>query len=355
MKKYHEALYDYIKTGGQGLVVTVDERVFRFRLPLHEDVINSEDYAYADVRKSCHILSSCLQSVGGFEVSDNHRYDLLNYFMDTPKFTSRVIGFFWACVKESHSYSSFFEAFCYTQISKNLWEEWKHSAKFNIRFSAQKYPLTDLQKSWVSFNELEDRKSEIESQWGQAFFIGSSMNPKGVQKVQREWDQKRKQQEDYRQRVVDEANEGKGVTEANRDELQSVKSVEQLQQEYWNWIEGKEDKHDQAVREYKEAVQRSVEERKNLIYKQQQDAILMGKQLQELNSLSMSSPIRAYTDQEVAQMTQGREKNTVMFEEGFEYADHLAKKYLHSPKKPGTSIPTLQDQVQGRQTPKFER
>ena len=84
MKKYHEALYDYIKTGGQGLVVTVDERVFRFRLPLHEDVINSEDYAYADVRKSCHILSSCLQSVGGFEVSDNHRYDLLNYFMDTP-------------------------------------------------------------------------------------------------------------------------------------------------------------------------------------------------------------------------------------------------------------------------------
>ena len=355
MKKYHEAIYDYIKTGGQGLVVTVDKRVFRFRLPLQSDVENSEDYDSYDVVKSSHILSSCLQSVGGFEVGEDCRYELLKYFLSTPKFTTRIIGFFWSCVKESHSYASYFEAFCYTQKSKSLWEEWKHASKFNLNFHAQKYPLTDLQKSWISFNEVEDKKAEIEIQWGQAFFIGSTMNPKGVQKVQRDWEHKRKQDEEYRTRVIEEANKGNDLDDKSREDLKSVKSVEDLQSEYWNWVEGKEDQHDQAVREYKEAVQRNIEDRKNLLYKQKQDAILMSQQLQELNSLSMSSPIRAYTDEEVAKMTQGREKKTVMYDESFEYADHLANKYLQSPRLPGSSLPTLQDQVHGRPAPKFER
>lgn len=352
--KYHDALYNYIKTGGQGLTVSAKSRVLRFRLPTLEDIVGSNDYASFEIEKSAYLLASCLQSVGGFNVPHSMRYDVLKHFLSTPKFIKRVISYHWVCVRESHSYADYFEAFCYTQKSRLLWEEWKQSSSFGFNFFAQDFPLTDLQKSWISYNQAEDKKIKIEDEWSRAFFIASTMNPKGVQKVQRDWEGRKKKDQDYREKMVKEAEKG-GLTPEKRDVLKEEKSVEQLQSEYWDWIDGKEDQHDKAVREYKEQVQRHIEKQRELIGRQTRDAIEMAEQVQALNSLSINPPIRAYTDEEVAKMTQGQDKKTIVFDEGQEYSEHISKRYLKSQKRPGSSIPSLQEQIQNRPLPKIER
>ena len=354
-KTYHEALYDYIKTGGQGLVIHLKgSHRIRFRLPLLEDLIRSEDYDQSsEVMKGSYLLSSTIQTVGGFEIPHHVRFDVFKMIMGTPKFTARVMSYYWKCVKESHDYAEYFEAFCYTSKSRHLWEEWKQASRFGFKFFAQDFPLTELQKSWISYNEGEDLKHKLEEEWGRAFFIGSSMNPKGVQKSQRDWDSKRKQETEYRQRLVEEANKG-NLKEKKKEDLKSLKSEEQLRTEYWDWVEGREDKHDVAVREYKERVMEHIEQRKNLVHRQTQEAKEMAAQVQAMNSLSMSTPIRAYTDEEVEKMTQGRKRNTIIFDEGSEYGEHLSNKYLKPRQVPGVKLPSLQEQVQNRPKPKLE-
>ena len=354
-KKYHDALYDYIKTGGEGLSLSASGRVFRFRLPVYEDVIRSTDYAFYEVEKNSYLLATCLQSVGGFNVDSVSTYDLVKFFEHTPKFVQRVSRYLWESIKESHGYAEYFEAFCYTQKSRVLWQEWKQSAKYGFNLNAQRFPLTQLQQNWVAFNEVEDSKQEMEEAWSRAFFIGSSMNPKGVEKIQRDWKAKKDKEEKFRQRVVDEANKGEGLTEEKKESLTAEKSIDELRQEYWDWVEGREDDHDVRVREYKEQVQRHIDQRRAMLQRQNQQAREMSETLSALNSLSIGSPIRAYTDEEVAKMTQGRERNVVNFDVDIEYAEHISNRYLNSKKVAGGKMPSLQEQVQNRPTPKIER
>jgi hypothetical protein len=358
-KKYHNAIYDYIRTGGEGLNLEVSDRTFRFRIPDSTDIEKSQDYGLYQVEQESFLLSKCLQSVGGFSVPESLKYDVLLQFLTTPKFVTRVIGYFWHCVKESHDFAPFFEAFCYTSLSRSLWEEWKNASDFGFNLFAQDFPLTDLQKSWLTYNKFEDRKEQIHDDWGRAFFVASSMNPKGVEKVQRDWDKKRKQETEYRDRLVEEANKSEysaksPLTEKKKEDLKSERSVEELQQEYWAWVEGREDQHDIAVRTYKEEVQGHINQRRELIQRQQKEISDMNQKVQALNSLSMSTPIRAYTDAEVAQMTQGRDRKVLNFDVDVEYAEHLSKKYLKSRQVPGKEMPSLMNQVQNRK-PKYER
>lgn len=354
-KTYHDALYDYIKTGGEGLSLTANGRVFRFRLPVYDDVIRSTDYAFYEVEKNSFLMASCLQSVGGFKVSSDLLYDLVKTFESTPKFTQRVSGYLWKSIKVSHEYAQYFEAFCYTGASRSLWQSWKQSSKYGFNMWASEYPLTELQRNWVAYNEAEDQKQIIEEDWSQAFFIASSMNPKGVEKIQRDWKSKKDKEQEFRQRIIEEANKGEGMDEEKVDNLSSEKSIDELRQEYWDWVEGREDDHDLRVREYKEQVQRHIDQRRDMLRRQSEQAREMVESLSALNSLSMSSPIRAYTDEEVAQMTQGRNRNVVNFDVDVEYAEHISSRYLNSKQVPGGKIPSLQEQVKNRPTPKIER
>ena len=354
-KTYHEALYDYIRSGGEGLNLTANGRVLRFRLPVYDDVIKSSDYAYYQVEKNSFLLATCLQSVGGFKVNPNHLYEMVKMFECTPKITQRVCGYLWKSIKVSHEYAQYFEAFCYTNKSRSLWQTWKQSSKYGFHMWANDYPLTDLQRNWVAYNEMEDQKNSVEEDWSRSFFIASSMNPKGVERIQKDWRSKKEKEVKFRQRVIDEADKGEGMDEEKVDDLSSEKSIDELRQEYWDWVEGREDDHDLRVREYKEQVQRHIDQRRQMLQRQSEQAREMVESLSALNSLSMSSPIRAYTDEEVAQMTKGRERNIVNFDVDIEYAEHLSSRYLNSKKVPGGKMPSLQEQVQNRPTPKIER
>lgn len=351
VKKYHETLYEYLTSGGAGLILEVYGRAYHFRIPTPSDFIGSQKYGSFWKDQEAWLISSCLIEVGGFRVDPHDQYEILKYIQSLPKFQNRVSHSFWASVDSLNHSLRKFEAFCYTSISRNLWEKWKVSNEMGVPVDAlQKLrTLSDFHVQWIAYNQIEDKKAMMEDAWGRTFFSASAMNPKGVEKVQKDWNARKEKEHEYRREMVERAENEEELSENERERLKGGKTFEDLKAEYQRWVDGEEDDHDRIVREYKENLTRHLTDQKVLIERQQQDALEMQQSLSELNSLSMQgAPMRAYSDDEIQKMLGGQNKAVHTIDEGSEYANHLSQRYLSAQEVIRDQAPSLMDQVSKR-------
>jgi len=338
---FYEDIYKYISTGGQGLVFQHFGISYCFRIPTPLDYTRCLEYSDVGDSQEAFLLSICLKSVGGFKVSKYCAYHLLKEIESCPKLLKRVMPHFWEAVKNNTKMPDFFEAFCYTPSSRYLWRKWTLSSKFGFHLPKDS-ELSEIHIQWISFNEVEDKKEEIEEAWSRAFFQASSMNPKGVKKVQKEWDKRKESEKEYRAEVIAKAEQGVKV---NREDSDS-KITEDLQREYHNWVEGVEDEHDVRVRKYKEDLNKFIRNGRKWATQQESNVQQMR---EDLNSLSMVSPLRAFSDSEIDQMV--KERNTIPISEGEEYDSLLSRKYLNAKEVTKPENSSLMDKISNRKLP----
>ena len=346
--KYYEPLYRFISSGGEGLVLTCRGRAVSFRTPTTSDYQGCLKFSSSLAEQEIFLLASCLKQVGGFKVSDRDRYKVYKLFDSLPLFKKRAMPHFWRVVEETQKSAEMFEAFCYSEHSRYLWGKWKSSSRFG--FSLEGSELTDVHLQWIAFNELEDKKEDLEDAWRRSFFQASAMNPKGVEKIQKEWDRKRQQEKRHREKVLELAEKGEISTKDQSGE----KTVEDLQNEYRNWVEGIEDDHDRIVREYKENLSRFISNGRKLVSKQKRESEEMASSFEELNSLSMNTPLKAYSDDEIEKLITSGNRSTVFIDEGDEYDKVISKKYLTA-RELIRDKSSLMDQVTKRKLPTIER
>ena len=352
-KLYYDSLYRHISTGGESLLLTVCGKVYVFRIPTSIDYQRCLRYSEYGESQETFLLAVCLSEVGGVDVPDNLRFSVVKEIESLPKFKQRLIPHFWKSVEDSNELSKFFEAFCYTPASRYLWKKWLHACRFGIKIQSFRTPeLTEIHMQWIGYNELEDEKEDIDERWSRAFFQASAMNPKGVEKVQKEWNKRKKREEEYRKKVLERAEQGL-VEESDEDKYHS-KSVSQLQEEYKNWVDGVEDDHDKRIREYKERLNRFIKNGRSLKDRQQEDLEDMNSNLSELNSLSINTPLKAFSDSEIERLLSEKSRNTIQIDEGEEYDNLLSNKYLNAKEVIKESSPSLMDQVSKRKLPTIE-
>lgn len=340
-KMFYEDIYNYISTGGQGLVFQHLGTSYCFRIPTPLDYTKCLEYSDIGDFQETFLISYCLKSIGGFNLPMENRYTLLKEIESYPKFVKRVMPHFWKSVKENNKIPDFFEAFCYTPSSRYLWKKWVHSSKFGFVLP-KGIELSEIHIQWIGFNEVEDKKEEIEDAWSRAFFQASSMNPKGVKKVQQEWEKRKEREKEYREEVLAKAEKGIKINREDSD----AKITENLQKEYQNWIEGVEDEHDIRIRKYKEELNKFIKNGRSLIAKQESSVQEMR---ENLNSLSMVSPLRAFSDSEINKIVKNR--NTISINENEEYDNLLSKKYLNAKEVIGSEKNSLMDKVSNRKLP----
>jgi hypothetical protein len=340
--QFSEYLYNFIRTGGVILSLKVKGRVFLFRAPNPTDYERCISYGGGEREQEAYILALSLHSVGGFHV-EGHEYDLLQFFKSTPRITPRLAPFFWKAIKNSQEQYKYFEAFCYTDISRSLWSRWKHSLRVNASIDGLRGVLNEIQMSWVIYNQTEDRKEELDDAWSRTFFQASTMNPKGVDQVQKKWDSRKEKESKYRQETIERARRGETNEDEAHERAIKGKTIEDLQKEYKSWVDGEEDHHDRVVREYKENLQKFINNGRSMVSRNQRQTQEME---EDLNSLSMLSPMKAYTDEELGQLLKG--KKTIVIDEGHEYDDFLKSKYLAAREVTSGDTPSLMDQVAKR-------
>ena len=348
-KKFYEPLYRFISTGGEGLVLTFQGKALSFRTPTANDYQRCLAVSDRTLEQELFLLAVCLRRVAGFDVSTNDRYRLFKMLTSLPKFKQRVMPHFWHMVEVAQKTSEFFEAFCYSAVSRHLWSKWKASARFGFSIEGfQASELSDIHLQWISFNELEDLKEDLEDSWRRAFFQASSMNPKGVEKIQKEWDRKKEREQEHREKVIESAERGMKLETEDPD---GVKSVETLRTEYRNWVDGVEDDHDRIVREYKERLNAYIRNGRKLVDKQRQGVEDMQS---SLNSLSMNTPLKAYSDQEIESLMSANKRTMVSIDEGAEYDSAISQRYLGA-RETTKDQSSLMDQVAKRKLSTIER
>ena len=348
-KKYYETLYDYLVSGGVGLTFEVDGRKWAFRIPTTRDFIGCVSYSSNPREQEVYLLSVCLSEVGGFPVGTEYTYQGMSIWNDTPKIQDRVSPYFWKSVRMTQDAMRRFEAFCYTTISRNLWEKWKFSTEMNLPIEGieRLRELTDFHVQWIAYNRVEDKKFEIEDAWSRSFFSASAMNPKGVEKVQRDWKARKEKEVEYRKKLIEKCEHEDEVDQQEMERLKEGKTFDDLREEYRMWVDGEEDDHDKIIREYKESLTAHLKKSQMVVESRQKELAEMQDSLQELNSLSMqSSPLRAYTDAEIQELVKAQPMRVV--EDGTEYADHLNKRYLSAQEVIKENAPSLMQQVSQR-------
>jgi hypothetical protein len=125
---------------------------------------------------------------------------------------------------------------------------------------------------WLAFNQMEDERSHMDSIFEAAKLIASSNAPKAIQKLDQKEQQRRRDEDSRRQRVMDQAYyyskgmvDRKGLVTAGArvgDAFSGARTAEELEDEMRRWVAGEEDWHDKVVSAYKKRVTDRFEEQK---------------------------------------------------------------------------------------------
>jgi hypothetical protein len=120
--------------------------------------------------------------------------------------------------------------------------------------------LNPIQKLWIIYNKHFDSIEEGKQSWNTAKFIASSNNPKGVKKVEDKEKARELREEDSKQELLDKTyytyigalREDK--LSDGRSIQRRVKTIDELANEYKNWVEGNMDEFDMIVNEHKRKI-----------------------------------------------------------------------------------------------------
>lgn len=316
-------------------------------MPSVDDYEKCRDFSGSIIEQNSFLLASALVEAGGFPIPPHLLLDKIDFITGlSVQLHRRMVYALSHYIVKSVEQEQFFEAFCYENISRNLWFQWKQSQQLGYPLPHRDYPLTPLQINWVAYNAMEDERERINHSWSHSFFVASSMNPKGVEKVRQKWEESEKKEKEYREKVKEEGRKGRSLTDKARDKIRNEKSVEDLQREYHSWVAGEEDEHDKLVNQYKNWVQSQIHQRSHAErlaqHNGEKEELLQALQA----SSSMSSPIRTLSDEDVARIASQKAKNRGVVNELSEY-DHRVTQILN-PKYSQEPPPSLMDQISNR-------
>jgi len=126
--------------------------------------------------------------------------------------------------------------------------------------------LNIIQRMWTIYNHYQDKADSSREAWSNSKFVASSMNPKGVKKLEDREKAREGREEEVKQEKLDRAFYQKmglvkddGTLGDGRKLFNLVKSVDDLVSEYKNWVDGNLDEHDKVIMKYKESLREKYE------------------------------------------------------------------------------------------------
>lgn len=235
------------------------------------------------------------------------------------------------------------EPYCYESVSRFKWKGYNGHApgSYSGIRGISHLGLNYVQQMWAVFNDVEDRRIHDQSLWDGFKLVASAMAPKGIKKIDQKESQMRQSEEERRRAVRDrfyyismgvmlpdgQTREGYG------EYMTFSKTPDELAQEMYNWVTGKEDHHDKVVNSYKHQV---IEKYRSEKAEQETRRELLRKRLDEQRELheDMDRPIVGYTQQQLANILKdrnlGRPGVRQVFESDRDDRDYLYEKYLES-------------------------
>tara|TARA_B100000927_G_scaffold270435_1_gene246582 strand:+ start:1017 stop:2129 length:1113 start_codon:yes stop_codon:yes gene_type:complete len=326
-----------------------------------------EHSPYVSQERETALLSRCIHSING-RVFDRMGYSVYSILEEVSELSipvhRRLLITLNSLIAESQRAYEYLEAYSYESESRSLWMSWKAKSAFTAPADKE---LNSVQLNWIIWNQMEDERKKIRTEWEQALLVTSAMNSKGAKEIRGSWENEDKRIEEYRENLMEQAREGNIDPVSLRQERKKKDSFEDLKEEMKRWVSGEEDEHDRIVREYKNSMYKKIEDEKRRVAEARERNIKRMEDISALrNSSSISSPIMGLTDEEVSRIA-STTKTYRSYDEHAEKFEHVKERYITAREvSPNVSVDgegnlvssvpqktSLMDQISNR-TPKLD-
>lgn len=324
MSEHYEGLRGLITEGNlyRQVIFPSSDICLKLKNPSYADLDWTYEYSPTKHwKRELGFLAKSIYSINGrvVQTDEDSLYWVASFFEEaSPQLCSRLLIYSVALLEKARRSHSFLEAFCYEPESRNLWKNWRTRSDFG--------ELNPSQTSWVSWNQAEDERIAVRSDWEQALLVTSAFNHKGAQEIRKSWQDEDKANDSYRQQVMTLARQGKTEYDVERKKLRDkLDSFDDLVEEMRRWVAGEEDEHDRIVREYKASMYQKIEDDKRRAEEIREQN---RRRVMDLNEIrSSASPVRAYTDDEIKSLS----PQTKAFKETNEHLEkfeHVKDRYI---------------------------
>lgn len=265
------------------------------------------------------VLGSLTWMVNGISVlGDNQvpaelakRYQKLPEVLLTSMFTCQM-GLFARIEKAM----SAVPVFCLEDLSRMMWAQ-IGSRRFSCPEvtgvpGSEMLGMNGVQKMWLAYNEIEDRRIEQETNWRHAKFVASAQSPKGVKKIEmqdqlrlkRELNARQEEKDRFYYQCIGVVGEDDKL-EDGRARHKESKSPGELADEYQRWVSGDMDEHDRIIAAYKNAIMENYEAENQR--RQEQIAMMHALPVEQMSEETFpEQPIVAYDLDSLSDMLKGR-------------------------------------------------
>lgn len=181
----------------------------------------------------------------------------------TPSIIDYLYSIYLSLLEKEGENQDVIEYFSLENYSRRLW---KIYSKYKMNSSSvtgmkgtENLPLNNIQRLWIMYNQTQDEIDEFSARWD---LVKANMSPhahKEIKRLNTRDDAKKKDAEKRNQAQLDHFYYKKiGVLKDQefiyKDALTRLKSVEELDKEYKNWVDGVKDSHDLIVHNWKMAI-----------------------------------------------------------------------------------------------------
>jgi hypothetical protein len=207
-----------------------------------------------------------IDGVNLFQSGRDNVPDLMPLLRQLPRqalsiLTTQINGFF----KRSRKALNAVIPYTLERISRELWSA-MGTTKFNAGVADPSVlGMNDVQKLWITVNQLEDKSEKEELEWLRFRFVAMTNAPKWVKGHIERDNTRRETEQKARLALLDEFYwTSKGAPPSKTVKLaatHSNKSEEDLREEVHRWIRGELDDHDRMVLAYKDGMRQQHEDR----------------------------------------------------------------------------------------------
>jgi hypothetical protein len=163
----------------------------------------------------------------------------------------------------------FLEGFCYSDKSRVLWNIYKGSNNVSLCGieGIANLGINSTQESWIVINRQLDEEEEYNKDFRLSLMVASSMNGKGCQKIESQYDFHKRELEELRKDIIKYGYDKRRVLkskEENKGWAVPLKTREDMVRELNRQMSGDKDKHDVFVDDWIKKQKEKVEETKRL-------------------------------------------------------------------------------------------
>ena len=239
--------------------------------------------------------------------------NLIDFYKNSPvTFIQALVKHINEIYKDFTDSLSFLEGFCYTNRSRVLWDLYRGSnCRICVVEGSENLGINSVQETWILVNRQLDDEEDYNTQFRLSLMIASSMNSKGCQKIENQYEAHKKELGELRKDIAKYGRDKSRILDkekARNGWAAPLETREDMVRELNRQMSGDRDKHDVFIDDWIQAAKDKAAEEERLV---QERVRIFRENLKRDIDFTKVEDSRIATPEEVQRMMNNKHSNSI--------------------------------------------